>query len=130
MVRELVFARRRGVDVRVVLPFEANHDVMNKSNVVTANLLFDNGAQVYLYPGMSHAKAAVYDGWCCVGSANFDWLSFQRNLELNIGTSHPEAVQALEEQFFEPDFAKSIRMKEPIPANWKTYVARILSGRL
>jgi len=33
---------------------------------------------VWLYPGMSHVKAAVFDGWACLGSANWDKLSFLR----------------------------------------------------
>ena len=36
-----------------------------------------NGVRVYAYPGMTHVKAAIYDGWACVGSANFDKMSLR-----------------------------------------------------
>ena len=30
--------------------------------------------------------AAIFDGWACVGSANFDKLSFEVNREVNLAT--------------------------------------------
>jgi cardiolipin synthase len=122
ILREVINARRRGVDVRVILTFSGNHQLMNKSNVVTANILLGNGIRVFAYPGMSHIKAAVYDGWACTGSANFDKLSLQTNLELNLSTSHPGAVQTLLDELFLPDFKKSMELTEPLPTNWKDYL--------
>ena len=119
ILTEVVNARQRGVDVRVILTFSGNHDLMNKSNVVTANILLANGTRVFAYPGMSHIKAAVYDGWACTGSANFDKFSLQTNLELNLATSHPEAVRALLDKLFIPDFKKAIELTEPFPTNWR-----------
>jgi cardiolipin synthase len=65
---ELIQARRRGVDVRVIMPYRSDSGVINKSNALAANSLLKQGARVFIYPGMSHLKAAVYDGWACVGS--------------------------------------------------------------
>ncbi len=45
------------------------------------------GAKVYAYPGMSHVKAAIYDVWACLGSANFDKFSLRVNLGMNLATS-------------------------------------------
>ena len=53
----LIDARRRGVDVRVILPFRGDSKVMNGSNVVVANTLFENSIRVFIYPGFSHVKA-------------------------------------------------------------------------
>lgn len=64
---------------------------------------------------MLHIKAAVYDGWICVGTANFDKLSLQITRELNLATSHPETVKQLCESLFEPDFRKSTEITEPLP---------------
>ena len=89
---ELCRARRRGVDVRVIIPAKVNHKVMEHSNKVAINTLLEYGVRVYIYPGMSHIKAAVYDGWVCVGTANFDKLSFKVNRELNVGTSDSRIV--------------------------------------
>ena len=61
---------------------------------------------------MSHIKAAVFDGWACVGSANFDKLSFQVNREVNLATSHEPVVNELLERLFIPDLARSTEINE------------------
>ncbi len=113
-IYELAKARRRGVDVRVIIPAKGNHGPLNASNRVTINTLLRHGIRVYEYPGMSHIKAAVYDGWACVGSANFDKLSLKVNKELNLATSHPETVNALLEQVFIPDLIASREITDPV----------------
>ena len=85
----------RGVDVRVVLPTAGDSGFMNAANLVAANVFVRNGIRVYAYRGMTHVKAAIYDGWACLGSANFDKLSLQINLETDIATSDPAFVGRL-----------------------------------
>ena len=114
---ELARARRRGVDVRVILPEEGNHGPHNASNRVAINKMLRNGIRVYQYPGMSHIKAAIFDGWACVGSANFDKLSFQVNREVNLATSHEPAVNDLLTKLFIPDLARSTEIKEMLDLN-------------
>jgi len=115
----LVQARRRGVDVRVILPQKGNWGAMNASNLVTANRMFVNGIRVYLYPGMSHIKAAVFDGWACIGSANFDRASFRLNVEANIAFTEEEKVQEILDTLFLPDFEESEEMTELFPETWQ-----------
>ena len=109
---ELAKARRRGVDVRVILPSRGNHGLHNGSNRVAVNKMLKNGIRVYQYPGMSHIKAAIFDGWACVGSANFDKLSFQVNREVNLSTSHEPVVDELLKRLFIPDLAHSTEINE------------------
>lgn len=130
VVHELVKARRRGVDVRVIMPTASDSGLISRSNVLAANALLRHGVRVYIYPGMSHVKAAVYDGWACFGSANFDYLSLRVNKELNLATSHPPAVDALVGQLFEVDFARSLELSEPLPSNWGDYLAEMLADFL
>lgn len=115
LLRELVLARRRGVDVRVIIPMETDHGPITRSNVLAANLMLANGIRVYIYPGFSHVKAAIYDGWVCVGSANFDRLSLRLNRELNIASSDPTIAGQLLERLFVPDFLGSPELTEPHP---------------
>jgi len=115
---ELVEARQRGVDVRVVIPLESDQGQLTRDNILTANALFENGVRVYIYPGMSHLKAAVFDGWACLGSANLDQLSLRINKETNLSTSEPEAVDALVEQLFEKDFRASPEMQQVFAEHW------------
>ncbi|MEW5895183.1 MAG: phosphatidylserine/phosphatidylglycerophosphate/cardiolipin synthase family protein [Candidatus Omnitrophota bacterium] len=126
----LINARRRGVDVRIILPQNGNHQIMNKSNIITANILFRNGIKVYFYPGMSHIKAAIYDDWLCTGSANFDRLSLKDNLELNVATSHAETVKLLKERLFEEDFKRSRIMNKTLDADLSDVIAEILAEQL
>ena len=127
MLYELARARRRGVDVRVILPLVGNHGAMNQSNVLAANAMMEHGIRVFLYPGMSHIKAAVFDGWACLGSANWDKLSFRTNRELNLATSRPEAVDELLERIFAEDFAKSVELTEPFPARWSDHLMEVVA---
>ena len=127
---ELVKARRRGVDVRVILPFRGDSSVMDYSNVVAANIMFRSGIRVFLYPGFTHVKAAIFDGWACVGSANLDKLSLRVNEELNLATSHKETVRKLEREVFEVDFQKSVEMTEPLRQSWLNHVAAIVADQL
>ena len=127
MLYELAKARRRGVDVRIILPLVGNHGPVNKSNVLAANAMLEHGIRVFLYPGMSHVKAAVFDGWSCVGSANWDKLSFKTNKELNIATSHPEYTQELLDRIFIPDFEQSVELLEPFPERWSDHLMEIVA---
>jgi cardiolipin synthase A/B len=113
-VKALVTARRRGVDVRVVLPSDSDLGLGNASNMVTANTLIANGVRVYVYPGMTHVKAAIFDGWACLGSANFNKLSLRRNFETNIATSDASVVGEVERDLFERDFADSTELSQPV----------------
>ena len=122
--------RRRGVDVRVILPDDGNHRAQNYSNELAINTMLRNGIRVYLYPGMSHIKAAVYDGWACFGSANFDKLSLQINEELNLGTSDPDIVSELLERVFIPDFELSEELTTPLPTDWTHRLAEFVSDEV
>jgi cardiolipin synthase len=129
-IYELAKARRRGVDVRIIIPSAGNHGPLNASNKVTINTLLRHGIRVYEYPGMSHVKAALYDGWACVGSANFDKLSLKVNKELNLATSDPETIDALLDQVFIPDLMLSREITEPVPLTLTTRLAEIAVDEL
>jgi cardiolipin synthase len=129
-LEELIAARRRGVDVRVIMPSRGNHGIVSDAAMVTANRLFEAGVRVYLYNGMTHVKAAVYDGWACVGSANFDKLSFRVNEELNLAYTDPEAVAELIERLFEADFAASEEMTDPLDTDARHALSAIITNQL
>ena len=130
MLQELVKARRRGVDVRVIIPRKGNWKVMDRSNKLAANTMLASGIKVYLYPVMSHVKAAIFDGWACVGSANFDKASFRTNQEMNLATSNPEAVRDLKERLFYPDFERSTLMTESNPEKFADRVYEIIADQM
>jgi cardiolipin synthase len=130
MLYELAKARRRGVDVRVIMPLVGNHGPVNRSNVLAVNAMLENGIRVYLYPGMSHIKAAIFDGWACLGSANWDKLSFRTNKELNLATSHAPAVNELLDRVFKADIEKSVEILEPFPERWTDQLVEVVADYL
>ena len=103
---------------------------MNSANLLAANAFLRNGVRVYGYPGMSHVKAAIFDGWACVGSANFDKLSLRINQEANLGTSDARFVDRLRRELFEVDFARSRELQETQPVNWTDYIAEFIADQL
>ena len=106
------------MDVRIILPLRGDSGLINRSNAIAANKMLANGVRVYIYPKMSHVKGAVYDGWACLGSANFDALSLEVNRELNIATAHAPVVEELVQRVFLADMEKSAELTEPFPKKW------------
>jgi len=123
---ELARARRRGVDVRVIMPAVGNHGTLQASNRVAINQMLEHGIRVYRYPGMSHVKAAIFDGWACMGSANFDKMSLKINKELNLATSDESAVSALMAQVFIPDLMASEEITSPVNVSLATKLAEVI----
>lgn len=130
ILTELIRARARGVDVRVILPLRSDFGVMQRNNVLLANTLLKNGIRVFIYPGMSHLKAAIYDGWICLGSANLDKLSLRINKEINISTSHKPAANDLLKRVFIPDMAAAVELTEPFPENFLDFLIEMLADHL
>jgi cardiolipin synthase len=130
----LVAARYRGADVRVILPEHNDMSVMAASNRALIPQLLTCGVRVFLLPGMSHVKAALYDGWACTGSANFDRLSAGVNDEWNIGFSDPAAVRSLESKLFLPDMKAARELHSPLPADpaarMSDSLLQLLAGQL
>lgn len=130
IIKELIDARGRGVDVRVILPGKNDVGIMDKNNRFMANKLLKNGVRVYFYNGMSHVKAAVYDGWAVVGTANFDKMSLYINKEMSLGISDPAFVRELTERLFEADFAGSEELTEPLDIAWTYTIVTALTNQL
>ena len=130
IIFELAMARRRGVDVRVIIPYVSDSGIIDRSNVRAINAMLDNGIRVYIYPGESHIKGAIYDGWICLGSANFDQLSLRMNKEMNIATSSPLAVQGFLDEVMLTDFEKSVELKQPLPEKWSDFLMEMIADQL
>jgi cardiolipin synthase len=129
VIAELIAARRRGVDVRVVLPTSNDSGLMSSANLLAARAFLNHGVRVYAYPGMSHVKAGIFDGWASVGSANLDKLSLRINQETNLATSDPEFVDRLRRELFETDFARSRELKEAPSASWTDYLSEFIADQ-
>jgi cardiolipin synthase len=121
LVKKLVVARARGVDVRAVLTMRGDVKTMNKFAALTANALLRGGARVYLYPAMTHVKAMAVDGTTVyMGTGNFDDLSLRNNRELSLTVRGPDIVHQIEENLFLRDMAVSEELHAllPLPKGW------------
>ena len=103
---------------------------MNRSNKIAINTMLNNGIRVYLYPGMTHIKAAVYDGWACMGSANFDKMSLEINKELNLSTSDQDTVDTLLDRLFIPDMELSAELHTAPETNWTHRLPEIVADEV
>ncbi|MCU0782751.1 MAG: phosphatidylserine/phosphatidylglycerophosphate/cardiolipin synthase family protein [Verrucomicrobia bacterium] len=126
VITGLVQARKRGVDVRVVLPRVNDFKAGARGNVVTANYLLEHGVRVYFYPGMTHVKAMLVDGWSCLGTGNLNHMSLRLCQEQNIATSDPEFAARLKKELFEEDFTRSFELQQPISVDWVDFLADLL----
>ncbi|TFG85561.1 MAG: cardiolipin synthase ClsB [Hyphomicrobiales bacterium] len=86
VLRRLIEAARRGVDVRIIGPRETDHPYVRWASWAIFGRLIKNGVRVYEWEGpILHSKTAVIDGiWSSVGSHNLDHRSLQYNLEVNV----------------------------------------------
>lgn len=104
IIAELVAARRRGADVRVVL------DPNQSYNLHAAEMLRAGGVAVRWFPVprgvLLHAKVGLFDGELVLGSANWTLSGLGVNHELDIETEDPRAVAAYGSRF-ELDWARS-----------------------
>ena len=126
IVAGLVRARQRGVDVRVILPRVNDLASGARGNLVLANYLLEQGVRVFFYPGMTHVKALLVDGWACLGSGNLNHLSLRLNQEQNIATSDPGFAACLKHDLFNEDFARSYELTEPVSLEWMDFLADLI----
>lgn len=136
LIKALLDAATRGVDVRLVLPSHSDSDVAFYAGRSHYSKLLNGGVKIYeRQSAVLHVKTAVIDGvWSCLGSSNLDWRSAIDNDEINaivLGREFGRKMQLA--------FSKDIEASKAIePAQWqrrslllrlKEFTARLF-GRL
>jgi len=108
ILKALLEASERGVDVRVILPRDSNHVLSDWLSRGFYTSMLDAGVRILLYrDAMVHAKTATIDGqWSTIGTANIDRLSLTGNYETNLEI-HDEAFAANMEDVFDVDSRNS-----------------------
>ena len=86
VLRSLLRAAGRGVQVRLLLPHKSDVPLVRLVSRSYYAQLLRNGVEIFeLDSAVLHAKVLLIDGnWVMVGSANLDQRSFHRNYELNV----------------------------------------------
>ncbi len=99
---ELIKAKHRGVNVRILVPgAKSDHLMTRSSSRRVYGPLLEAGIEIHEYqPSMLHAKIMVLDGvWSVLGSTNFDNRSFGLNDEINLAALDSQLANYLTEEF-------------------------------
>ena len=86
LIQALQVAALSKVDVRLMVPRRSDSDMLRWASNSYIRECLRSGMKVYFYnKGMLHSKAIIIDDdFCTVGSANFDFRSFEHNFEANM----------------------------------------------
>jgi cardiolipin synthase len=101
-------ARRRGVDIKIVLSAESDAPVFKRATNFLYDFILRNKISIYEYlPSNLHAKVATVDGmWCTIGSYNMNHLSDYGSIEMNadiLDNDFSEKFEKLLQEIIEKD---------------------------
>jgi cardiolipin synthase len=101
IVKALVDAAERGVDVKIILPGISDSKLALYAQRNHYSELLQAGVKIYEHStSMLHAKTAVVDKvWATVGSTNMDFLSLLNNDEVNAVILSKEFSMEMEKMF-------------------------------
>ena len=101
LLRALVRAAERGVDVQLLLPGKSDFWAPLHAGRSHYSALLHAGVRIHEHhASLLHAKACVVDGvWSSVGSSNADWRSFVHNAEANVVVIDEDFAGQLERVF-------------------------------
>lgn len=114
--RQMIKAARRGLDVRLLLPYQTDRPITQVIARAAYASLMKSGIRIFEYkPCFIHAKTILVDeDWCTTGSANLDYRSFFINYEINLVSSNRE-LGALLRKNMEVDIKNSRQIN---PDKW------------
>ena len=108
LLSSLTFAARRGVDVKIIIPHIPDKKYTFELSKSHARALSACGVKFYEYtPGFMHAKNAIFDNMCFIGSYNFDFRSTHFNHECSVMFGDEIADEA------EKDFNACLELSAP-----------------
>lgn len=103
IIRALVKAAKRGVEVCLLLPDRSDMPVVPYASRAMWEQLLRGGVKIYQFDtGILHSKTAVVDScWVTIGSFNLDYQSIGRLRELNVAVLDEELGKKVEQHFLE-----------------------------
>ncbi|HEY1037697.1 MAG TPA: phospholipase D-like domain-containing protein [Candidatus Paceibacterota bacterium] len=108
--RVLILAKKRGVDVRLLVPKNSNHPIVDIGSHTYFHKMLVKGIKIFQYETMIHAKTATIDGeWAMLGTMNLDNISLRYNFESSLIITNRTCVAELEEQY-----AKDLRLSKEL----------------
>jgi phosphatidylserine/phosphatidylglycerophosphate/cardiolipin synthase-like enzyme len=115
LIKELINARKRGVNVEVLLEVREGEDRAAKRNRHTGKILSDGGVEV-IYDSLfktAHAKCMVVDGkLTLLGSTNWTYYALTNNNEASVLIRSKEVAKAFLDYFNQVKAAGSKSQKK------------------
>ena len=102
LIRDLIEAKQRGVEVKVILDVSDWNQRVTRQNKNTGQILSKNGVEIAYDPLFinAHAKLLIIDGMITIlGSTNWTYYSLTRNNEVSVLVKSKEVAQKLSDYF-------------------------------
>lgn len=110
LIRVLMRAQAKGVDVRIVSSKKTDVFLMNYANKTFFPILLANGIKVFEYSdGFIHSKLTLIDDSVWIGSSNLNQRSLRHDLEIDVLLDSKSSLKAIE-QDFENNMNSSVRL--------------------
>ena len=133
LIRKLVAAARRGVDVRLALPGVSDVWAPLAAGRATYGRLLAAGVRIFeRHNAILHAKTVVVDGvWATVGSSNMDWRSILHNAEANVVVVDREFGTRMEELFHcDADASEEVTLQRWMRRSWTSRLTEWAARKL
>ncbi|HET8786526.1 MAG TPA: phospholipase D-like domain-containing protein [Candidatus Limnocylindrales bacterium] len=128
ILRGLVGAARRGVNVRAIVPADPHSLPASASVRHWFQALTDAGVDLREHPEMAHAKVVLSDDTVLVGTANLDALSLRQNWEMQLRIDDHEVADLFARELFDRDVAVAAPAR--LPAGWRERSVNALMSAL
>ncbi|MRS23108.1 cardiolipin synthase [Bacillus sp. RIT694] len=101
IMHALLKARKRGVQITVLVPEKADHTLVREAKFPYCRKLIQAGCNIYAFQrGFFHAKVIIADDYICdIGTANFDMRSLYINHEINCLLYDKHFIQTVKNRF-------------------------------
>jgi cardiolipin synthase len=127
ILRSLLHAANRGVDVRIILPFRSDLWIMRLISRLYYRFLLTAGVRIYEFlPLVLHAKLSLIDNWALIGSSNLNRRSSFLDLELDIVLTKKESLDEIEKHFISTMNQSSEVLKYVAPRFFKKIMIKTL----
>lgn len=111
--------KRRGVDVKILIPGPSDLPWMRPLTYFFLRLLQVVGVEIYEYrPRVLHAKISIIDDYALIGSSNWNHRSWHWDLEVDIRIMHAESLASLIRQFH-ADLRVSAPLDKSLSLMWR-----------
>ncbi len=119
VINALILARKRGVDVRIVIPGIPDKRIVYSLSKSYAKILVKSGVKVYKYtPGFVHAKVFVSDNHIAtVGTINLDYRSLYLHFECGCYMEDVSAIKDIKKDL-DDTISKSEEMTDSKKKNF------------